>query len=383
MNIFSVFEIVFFISLLFIFYAYFGYAIIIKVLSIFHKQSITKEKISPNVSVVITAFNEEDRITEKLENSLLIDYPKDKLQILVASDGSTDKTNPIVESYADKGIELLNVLDRKGKENAQKEAVKIATGEILIFTDVATYLKPDGIQNIVNNFADPSIGCVSSVDKIIDDDGNPSGGENAYVRYEMWLRGVECKFNSVVGLSGSFFAARKEVCQDFSPKMQSDFRTLLNSIRLGLRGVSDPEAIGYYKDIKDKSKEFNRKVRTVLRGLTVFFNSLELLNIFKYGFFSLQLLSHKLIRWLVPFFMISTLISNILIININPIYLYILYAQAAFYTLFIVGMLSEKLSDIILIKIPKYFTMVNISILVAWFKFLRGDRQTLWNPSKR
>ena len=149
------------------------------------------------------------------------------MQIIVASDGSTDATNEIVREYRDRGIELLDVKDRKGKENAQKEAIKIARGDIVVFSDVATVIDTSGVSEIVANFADPAVGCVSSEDKMLEDESCAPGGEGAYVKYEMWLRGLECAVNSVVGLSGSFFAARREVCLDFSPKMQSDFRTLL------------------------------------------------------------------------------------------------------------------------------------------------------------
>ena len=229
---------------------------------------------------------------------------------MVASDGSTDATNGIVEAYAERGVELLPVTNRGGKENAQKEAVQVARGEVLVFSDVATRLDPDGLAQIVANFADPAVGCVSSVDRVLGKDGRP-GGEGAYVRYEMWLRALESQVHSLVGLSGSFFAARREVCRDFSADMQSDFRTLLNSMRLGLRGVSDPSAVGYYLDVADGRREFDRKVRTVLRGLTVFFRNLEFLNPLRYGFFSYQYFCHKLLRWLVPLFLLFAFATNL------------------------------------------------------------------------
>jgi glycosyltransferase involved in cell wall biosynthesis len=318
-----------------------------------------------------------------LENTLLLDYPADKMQIIVASDGSTDATNDIVRAYSGKGVELLDVKDRKGKENAQGEAVKIATGEILVFSDVATILDISGLREITANFADPSIGCVSSEDKMIEQWG-AAGGEGIYVTYEMWLRSLESSVNSVVGLSGSFFAARKEVCTDFSPKMQSDFHTLLSSMRKGMRGVSDPKAIGYYHDIKDSSREFNRKVRTVVRGLTVFFNNLEFVNFFEFGIFSYQYLCHKLLRWLVPFFLCAAFISNAALTLKNASFFFILAVQLFFYAASIVGACGgKKLSSFIAFKIPRFFVVANASILVAWIKYLRGDRLTMWSPSIR
>ncbi len=339
--------------------------------------------ITPMVSLIITAYNEEKRIREKLENTMKLDYPREKLQVIIASDGSTDKTHDIVREYADRGVVLFEVPDRKGKENAQAQAVKIASGEIVVFSDTATRLDPKGLQEIVSNFADSQIGCVSSEDKMISDDDTDVGGEGFYVKYEMWLRALESRCNSVVGLSGSFFAARKEVCEDFSPKMQSDFRTLLSSMKKGMRGVSDPNAIGYYQDIKDKSREFQRKVRTVLRGLTVFFNHPEFLNVFKFGLFTYQYVSHKLMRWLVPFFLCSALITNIMLITESPLYFWLLIAQGLFYASALLGILFPSLTKVVFIKIPSFFVVVNASILVAWIKFIKGERVVLWQPSVR
>ncbi|BHH86276.1 glycosyltransferase family 2 protein [Desulforhopalus sp. 52FAK] len=333
-----------------------------------------------SVTLIITAFNEEKRIHEKLENSLELEYSKDKLQILVASDGSNDATDQIVQSYADKGIELLKVVNRGGKENAQKEALDLARGDVIVFSDVATILDPHGLKEIVANFADPSVGCVSSEDRLIGQNGNP-GGEGFYVRYEMWLRRLESEVNSLVGLSGSFFAARREVCQDFSGDVQSDFRTLLNSKKLGLRGVSDPRAIGYYLDIADETREFERKTRTVLRGMTVFFKHLEFLNIFKYGLFSYQFFCHKLMRWMVPVFLVGLLVNNLLLAFSSMLFSALLIGQAIFYGLAIFGCIEQSLKGVK--KIPMFFLVVNMAIAVAWCQYLSGKRVVLWTPSER
>lgn len=372
--------VIFFSSLFLIFYAYFGYPLSLIILKKLKQRKYLRHPITPHVTLIITAFNEEKRIREKLENSLRLEFPKEKLQILIASDGSTDKTNDIVKSYAGQGIELLEVTNRGGKENAQKEAMQCAKGEIIVFSDVATILDPNGLREIIANFSDPSVGCVSSEDRLIDQDGKPSG-EGLYVRYEMWLRRLESQVNSLVGLSGSFFAARKEVCQDFSRNVQSDFRTLLSSIKLGLRGVSDPKAIGYYLNISDEKREFDRKIRTVIRGITVFIGHLEFLNPFRYGLFSYQFLCHKLLRWMVPFFLILTLLSNLCLAVESTVYKLLLFAQLLFYLLGIIGWITQKLHGIF--KIPQFFLVVNTAILIAWLKYIKGERVVLWTPSKR
>ena len=370
----------FWLFLFLVFYAYFGYPASLVLLKVVRRRKVLKGDYDASVTLIITAFNEEKRIREKLENSLALGYPKEKLQILVVSDGSVDATNEIVQSYSDRSIELLEVVNRGGKENAQKEAVGYARGDVIVFSDVATILEPRGLQEIVSNFADPSVGCVSSEDRLIGQDGKP-GGEGFYVRYEMWLRRLESEVNSLVGLSGSFFAARREVCQDFSGEVQSDFRTLLSSMKLGLRGVSDPQAIGSYLDIADEKREFERKVRTVLRGLTVFFKHIEFLNIFKYGLFSYQFFCHKLLRWLVPFFLVGALVANIILASSSVLYLILLIGQVAFYGLGIYGWVTQSLKGVL--KIPMFFLVVNAAIAVAWWQYATGKRVVLWTPSQR
>lgn len=370
------------ISLLLVFHAYFGYPLTLWLVGLFRSKSIRRQTITPPVTLLITAYNEATRIEEKLRNSIALDYPKDKLQILVASDGSDDGTNDMVRAFENDGVELFVMPQRSGKESTQKAALEHATGEVIVFTDVATRIPPDGLSQIVSNFADTTVGCVSSEDRLVDKHGEVSG-EGFYVKYEMALRRIESRVNTLVGLSGSFFAARRDVCQNFSAKMQSDFRTLLTSVQMGYRGVTDPEAIGYYQNISDEKREYARKLRTVVRGLTVFFDNLYLLNIKKYGLFSYQLFCHKLLRWLVPFFLIFALLSNLLLIFSAPLFFILFLMQAAFYGFAAKGLLNKGNPPKGLAKIPMFFVAVNLSILDAWWHYLRGKRIVMWQPSDR
>jgi len=372
-------ELIFAASLLLVFHAYFGYPLSLLLL---RRKPTIKAPFEPHATLIITASNEERRIRDKLENTLTLDYPREKLQVLVASDGSTDETNEIVRSYATHGIELLAFPERRGKESAQKDAVLHARGEVIVFSDVATRIDPLGLREIIANFADPSVGCVSSADRVIGRDGKPCG-EGFYVRYEMWLRDLESQVNSLVGLSGSFFAARDAVCHDFSGEMQSDFRTVLNSMRLGMRGVSDPGAIGYYQDISDNRREFDRKIRTVIRGLTVFFHNLEFLNPFRYGLFSYQYLCHKLLRWLVPLFLFTAFMANAALSPHSVGYSMIFFFHLAFYGIALGGWAAKSTPTHVIFKIPVYFVTVNAAIFVAWWRFIRGRRMVMWAPSER
>ena len=369
-------------SIALIFYAYLGYPVLLKIVSLFRNKPVKKGDVSLKVSFIIAAYNEENRIKEKIENTLTQDYPGERLEIIAVSDCSTDRTDEMVRSYESKGVLLIKAPERGGKEAAQKIAVEKSSGEIIVFSDVATLLETKGLSNVVRNFNDPTVGCVSSVDRFVDRDGKISG-EGTYVRYEMFLRGLETKVNTLVGLSGSFFAARREVCHDWAIDLQSDFNTLLNSVKTGLRGVSDPDSIGYYKNIADEKKEFERKVRTVLRGISVFMRGLPLLNPFKYGLFSWQLFSHKLCRWIVPFALITAFVSNLLLTSYSVFYLWTFILQFVFYAVALGGVWMTLFSRKFLLKIPSFFVLVNLSILMAWYRYFRGERLLAWEPSQR
>jgi glycosyltransferase involved in cell wall biosynthesis len=376
-------NVTFWVSVGLVVYAYFGYPLLLGALSWVRARDVEKAEITPSVTFIITVYNEQCRIVEKLDNTLKLAYPKEKLQILVASDCSSDGTDTIVQSYAPRGVRLVRAPQRKGKEAAQKLAVHEAAGEILVFSDVATILPEEAVRNIVRSFHDSSVGCVSSVDRFVDENGRPSG-EGAYVKYEMFLRSLESRVNSLVGLSGSFFAARSVVCkQAWSEDLQSDFNTVLNSMRMGLRGVADPDSIGYYRNIADERKEFDRKVRTVLRGISVFMKSLSLVNPFAHATFAWQLVSHKLCRWLVPFGMLTAFVANAILASTNTFYEGMFYVHVLFYGAALCGLLIRPLQQWSVIRLPTFFLLVNASILKAWLRYWSGERVVVWEPSKR
>ena len=370
-------ELAFWASIALVLYAYLGYPAALVALALVRDRPVRRSPVQPAVSLIVTAHNEERRIRQKLENTLGQDYPAARLEIIVASDCSTDRTDAIVGEYAGR-VRLVRAAERRGKEAAQQLAVQAATGEILVFSDVATALAPDGISRIVQSFADPSVGCVSSVDRFVDADGTVSG-EGAYVRYEMFLRALETRVNSLVGLSGSFFAARREVCRNWAADRQSDFNTLLNAVALGQRGVLDTASAGYYRNIVDDRREFQRKVRTVVRGIAVLVASAHMLNPLRYGLFAWQLASHKLCRWLVPFAMLTALVTNVVLAPRSALYLAALLAQLAFYAAAVAG----RWAGLAILKLPAYLVVANLAVLTAWLRYLRGERITTWTPSER
>jgi hypothetical protein len=364
-------------SVALVMYAYAGYACVLLILARFRDRAVRRADITPLVSFIITAYNEERRLRDKIENTLGQVYPPSRLEIVIASDGSTDGTDAIARAFADR-VRFVRSPARRGEEAAQQLAVEAASGEILIFSDVATALAPDGVSSIVANFADATVGCVSSIDRFVDAGGRPSG-EGAYVRYEMFLRALETRANTLVGLSGSFFAARRDVCRNWTADRQSDFSTPLNAVDLGLRGVLDSRTAGYYRNIVDGRRESQRKTRTVVRGIAVLARNARMLNPFRYGLFAWQLASHKLCRWLVPFAMIGAAAGNAALVSRSPFYQLTFGAQAVFYAAAAAGVSTGAPT----LRIPAFLLSSNAAILIAWLRFASGERITCWDPSER
>jgi hypothetical protein len=358
-------------------YAYAGYPCALAAVSLVRRRPVRHAPHTPPVSFIITAHDEAARIAAKIENTLRQDYPCGAWEIIVASDCSTDGTDEIAAAFSPR-VRLVRAPARSGKEAAQRLAIDAASGEILVFSDVATALAPDAVRTIVRSFADPEVGCVSSVDRFVDDDGRVSG-EGAYVRYEMWLRSLETRVNSLVGLSGSFFAARRRVCERWPSDRQSDFSTLLRAVELGYRGVLDAGCAGYYRNLDDPAREGARKVRTVVRGLAVLAANARMLNPLRFGLFAWQLASHKLCRWLVPFAMIAAAGANLLLAPSSPFYRALLGLQIAFYAAAAAGRLAPAGP----LRLPWYLLAANLAVMSAWVRFARGERMVSWQPSRR
>lgn len=333
-----------------------------------------------SVSLIIAVHNEAARIGDKLTNALALDYPR--LQIVVASDCSTDATDDIVRSFADKGVVLTRSANRNGKEYAQRQAVSRASGEVLVFTDVGTTMAPDAIKRIARYFSLDRIGAVSSEDKFIRDDGTLVG-EGAYVRYEMLLRRLESQLAGLVGLSGSFFAARRRVCEGWDAHTPSDFNTALSCARLGLKAVTAPDVIGYYRDLKNPAGEYDRKVRTVLRGITGLVRNHSVLSPARYGLFAWQVFSHKVMRWLVPVFLIALLAVSVAGYDRHWSIQALVVAQLMGYTLALLAHWVERVRAVLPIKLLHYFCQANLAIVHAAWRYLAGHRMTVWQPSAR
>jgi glycosyltransferase involved in cell wall biosynthesis len=372
---------VFWSSVLFLFYTLAGYPLALWIVSRVYGRPHRRGTITPSVSIIIAAHNEATGIANKILNCLELTYPADKYEILVASDGSTDGTPGIVRSFSHRGVRLIEVPERRGKQFAQLQARNSAVGEILIFTDARVELNPDALQTIVANFVDPAVGCVSSEDQILKQPGWK--GEQSYVSFEMGIRRLESHIGSLVTASGSFFAARRSVCEPWHTDKTSDFFVVLNTVGAGMRAVVDPASIGRYGLSRSDSGELQRKVRTIVNGLDVFFMYVGLLNPFRFGFFSWQLVSHKLFRWLVPTAMLVILISNFFLWSRGPFYQLCLIGQVGVYGAGLLALTASRLAQWKPLKLAGYFLMGNAATLMAWFYFLSGEKFVSWQPTQR
>jgi cellulose synthase/poly-beta-1,6-N-acetylglucosamine synthase-like glycosyltransferase len=372
----------FWIAVGFLAYTFGGYFLLLWGLSLFRRRSHRQETIWPMISLVIAAHNEAGQIEQKILNTLELEYPEDKREILVASDGSTDSTPAIVGSFAQRGVKLIEIPVKRGKHYAQMLSRDVSRGEILVFSDASVRMTKHTLQRIASNFADPSVGCVSSEDRIIAGD-QESLGEDAYVDFEMRLRRLESQTNSLVSLSGSLFAIRREVSARWNPTQSSDFFLALNAVDLGLRAIVDPECHGWYKLAPSSKAEFTRKVRTIVHGLDVFFTHLRFLNPWRFGLFSWQLASHKLFRWLGAWALLALPVANCLLWRDGWLYRVCLMGQGFIYLCGILGLVVPRLRRFVIFKLPSFFLMGNAAAIVAWIRYFAGERFAVWRPTQR
>jgi glycosyltransferase involved in cell wall biosynthesis len=372
---------VFWLSVFFLFYTLAGYPLGLWLVSRFRNRTHHRGAVLPDVSIIIAAHNEASGIANKIQNCLSLNYPPDKFEIVVASDGSDDGTPEIVRGFSKQGVKLIEIPERRGKQFAQLQARDLSCGEILVFTDAGVELDSDALQTIVANFADPKVGCVSSEDHIIKRPGWK--GEQSYVSFEMWMRRLESRIGSLVTASGSFFAARRSVCEPWHTDKTSDFFVVLNTVAAGMRAVVDPASIGRYGLSRSDRSELQRKVRTIVNGLDVFFMYAGLLNFFRYGLFSWQLVSHKLCRWLVPAAMLVILISNCFLWKVGRFYQLCLVAQLGVYGAGLLALTASRFAQMKPVKLAGYFLLGNMATLMAWFYFLSGEKFVSWQPTQR
>ena len=333
-------------------------------------------------SIIVAAHNEEKVIAGKLRDTVQLRRACPELEILVASDASSDKTDAIVGEFAADNVVLVRSPERNGKEFAQGLAVRAARGDILIFTDVGTTIEAGSIERLLELFRDPSIAAVSSEDQLVSESGQVQG-EGLYVRYEMWLRRLESRKGGLIGLSGSFFATRRAVAENWDNDIPSDFCVAINARRLGFRSVSDSRVVGLYKDVERSQDEFSRKARTVIRGMAALARKSDMLNPFRHGLFAFQLFSHKLMRWAVPWFALAYMGYAAWLGMRDPQLLFLSLPVIVVAAVAVAGGISLRARKNRWISTVYYFVLANAGIAKAAIMFLAGRRVTTWSPSRR
>jgi len=376
-------------SLAFIAYTYFIYPIAVIIAASFKKRrdpGMPTDPELPNVSLIIAAYNEEKVLEEKIRNSLLIDYPKEKLQVVIVSDGSNDRTREIAERYAPHGVLSLHQSERKGKTAALNRAVSRATGEILTFSDANTFYNPLSLKMMVRHFRDPEIGGVCGLKSILPAEGRKSSlGDDLYWRYESAIKEAESDIHSIVAADGEIFSMRRSIYRPIDETMINDDAAMtFDIIRSGGRILYEREAVSREYASITLSDDFYVKVRMVAGGFqTIAAYARDLFP--PRTLFSWQFISHKVLRWLVPEFLLLALLSSVLL-SMQSQFLYIVLSglQFFFYTLAAVGHVQARAGRVWKVfYIPLYFTVMNLAALLGLIRFLRREQSTSWRKAKR
>lgn len=377
-------EVLFWISLIAVFYIYIGYPVAAGLTSMVLNRRVQKAPHTPFVTVLIAAFNEQDCIEATVRNKLSQDYPADLLEVLVVSDGSTDRTDDIVRSFADHRVKLMRQEPRAGKTSALNLAVVHAKGEIIVFSDANSLYAPDAIRRLMENFADPAVGYATGKMIYAETDGTTIGeGCSAYMKYENRLRQIETRLGAIVGVDGGIDAVRKELYHPMNPDQLPDFVLPLKVLAQNRRVVYEPAAVLWETSLKEAADEYRMRVRVSLRALWALFDMRQLLGFKDNALFAWQLWSHKVLRYLCFLFLIMLAFSNLLILGKNGWYSLFMLIQAAGY-LCAAGesWIAQKGFSNSAVRFAHYFVLINIAAAHAFLKFITGQKQVIWTPRK-
>jgi cellulose synthase/poly-beta-1,6-N-acetylglucosamine synthase-like glycosyltransferase len=390
-------EILFWIFLGIIFYSYLGYGIllyfIIKIRRILGiaKPFTGNDNYEPEVTLFVAAYNEKDYVHEKVKNSFSLNYPKEKVKQVWVTDGSDDGTPDILKTY--EGIEVHHLDERGGKIGAMNRGMKFVKTPIVIFSDGNTNLGKESIQEIVNLFKNPKVGCVSGEKRIYskDADAAAGAGEGLYWKYESTLKKWDAELYSVVGAAGELFAIRTELWQEVEKDTLLD--DFIISLRVAMGGHTiqyNPEAYAIETASANVKEELKRKVRISAGGIQSVVRLRSLLNIFKYGVLSFQYISHRVLRWtLTPLLLLLIIPINLIIalntgFALNNLYSLLFIGQILFYVAALTGwFLENRKIKIKVLFVPYYFFIMNLSVFLGFKRYLKGSQSVKWERAKR
>jgi len=390
--------IVFWILLFILFYTYIGYALVLYLLLkirklLFRKQNLNFDTLyEPNVCLFVTAFNEKDYVKQKVENSFSLDYPKEKIQYLWITDGSNDGTPDLLKKYD--SLEVHHLPDRCGKMHAMNRGVKFVKAPIIIFSDTNTLLGKQSIREIVAKFSNEKTGCVAGEKRIVEKDADVAAGagEGLYWKLESWVKKMDAELNSAVGAVGELFAIRTELFEDVeTDTLLDDFMISLRIVHKGYNIAYTPNAYAEETASLNVGEEFKRKIRIAAGGIQSIFRLKSLLNPFRFGLFSWQYFSHKVLRWtLAPVSLFLILPVNLIIVwqqngwlefQFFPVMLYI---QLLCYLMAALGWyLENKKLSFKLLFVPYYFLFINYTSVRGIFRYFKGKQSVVWEKAKR
>ena len=371
-------------------YAYVVYPLLVAGLSAFRRPRRLGDAAYPDtwpsITITVPCHNEAASIRGTLEQLLALDYPPDRRQILVISDASTDGTDEIVRSFAHRGVELLRLPVRVGKTAAENAAGRMARGEIIVNTDATVRLLPHSLKALVRAFRDPTVGAASGRDVSVGESSvDATGGESRYVSYEMWVRGLETRVGSIVGASGCFYGFRASIHDTrFPDALSRDFACALIAREHGLRAVSVEDALCLVPRTESLGVEYRRKIRTMARGLETLWYKRHLLNARRHGVFAFMLFSHKLARWLFyPALPLAVL--GLLLLGIeHSTALLVLGLAGAGALAGVVGIRWPSGRPVpAIFSVPGFVVATSAAGLIAWARLLRGQRNVMWEPTRR
>ena len=338
----------------------------------------------PTVTLVIAAYNEEAVIGAKIENSLALDYPRDRLEVMVVSDASTDRTDEIVRSYAGQGVVLARQSVRRGKSAGLTSAVPGARGELLVFSDANSMYRPDAVKQLVMPFEDETTGYVVGAQTYVTDEASSvSRSETLYWNVELAIKAGESRFSSVVGGDGAIFALRKALFEPLLDDDISDFVTPLRIVAQGYRGVFQPSAVCTEETAQDYGGEFRRKVRIINQALHGVLRARQALNPWRTGLFAFQLFFHKVVRWFVPYLLLLFFASSLFLTVLGGGWIYTLALAAQLLAYALAWQFSRTPQRALpLASLCFYFCLANLAALQATLGVMTGRSISTWTPER-
>ncbi len=380
-------EAIFWISILILVYIYLGYPLLLSVLKkLYSKPVQSNDQYLPKVALIISAFNEQDVIVDKINNSLQLNYPEDKLDIWVVSDASTDRTDQLVKEVGNDRVHLFRLQERRGKTFGITTVMEQVHSEIVVFSDANSIYDSNALRELVKYFADPKIGYVVGHARYYEDQKNASARqEDTYWSFEVKMKMNESAIGSVVGGDGAIYAIRRSLFRPLDEEDINDFVNPMQIILQGYRGIFNPEAVCFEEASPSFMKEYWRKRRIVNRSWRGLWKNSQILNPFKTGLYAWQVLSHKVLRWLGGFFGILVFLSNLALLSNGKVYVALFILQMVFHLVAFTGYLLDKAGRKapFLINIPYYFDMVNLASLQGIWDAFRGKKYVTWKTIRQ